>query len=546
MQRRELLKWAAGALTLPLAQGVRAQMCPPPETGPWGAIPAALDWPDFDPTTGWATPIYEGVKSYKVLEIFLLGGASPWDTFAADKPAYELFRRAHARPGCGTDRLSFAGAPRLAPSLAPLDMLLPYSGRASTTRGGRLFDHMRIVPLRHQEIAHQGAVPISMHGLPISQRRMAATGASIARRLDDPTAMRSVVISPISPSFGMEFSDATGAHPGWTRPLFVNLAGGGELSERLARSHYRDAPLDASRHDALLEVYRAQYRRNATPAGSDTPLRSTGLAAYETAARALPFVPPLAPHFRDVGITELATSREAPFCRELSALSARAATRRSNASQVTIDLGVRLLSDPGGGVRHVVVFDTGMVHDDNFFTYDGHFHLADYHDNALHASMSRLAYHIDNQNIDLRDTLVVINTEFGRTAGPQSGGDDGGRDHNPGAAFCVMIGGPTLGPFVWGDFTHEMDRGTPTGSGDSLGFTNGPGSMMSREFALPPAAVRAAVLLAAGVHPLTRPELFEISELGLHAVRSRGDGASPMCAPNIFANLKEAVFRGGI
>lgn len=561
MDRRQLLKGtAASALTWALARRVSAQTCSvaPSEGTGWGVVPPHLDWPAVDPVTGWPTPEYAGARSYKVLEIFLVGGASAWDSFGAHTTAWDLLREAHERGGCGVDvpgadaRLTFAGAHRLAPAVRPLEMELPYSGRAGSTRPGRLFEHMRILPIRHGDQNHITAIPLSLHGLPSSQQRMCATGASLARRFGQTPLPRSFALSPIRPVFGIESADAVGLLPGWTRPMLVDLTGAEQLGARLRRAHFSEAAGGTEAHDALLATYQAQYRQRATPLGCEGPLRSRGLAAYETALDMLGRIGSASESFERTRIASApfpraedgATPTEL-FCRPLSIASAAAASAvggATNAPHATLDLAIRLLSEPSGSVRHVVMFDTDLVHDANLFTYDRHDFLADYQDNALHATLSRLAYHIRELNVDLRDTLVVLNTEFGRTAGLEvnlSMGQDRGRNHNPSASFSVLIGGPTVGPYVWGDFVPEGLAGT------SVGWTNGANSTLEPSFALPPAASRAAILLAAGVHPLTGPELFEVSDLGRAAIRARGS-LPPLSTENVFANLKEAAFRGGI
>ena len=63
----------------------------------------------------------------------------------------------------------------------------------------------------------------------------------------------------------------------------------------------------------------------------------------------------------------------------------------------------------------------------------------------------------------LKDTLVVIGTEFGRK--PEIN-QNSGRDHHPAAFSCVLAGGPIKGGQVWGAsdadaFRVESDGVTP-------------------------------------------------------------------------------------
>jgi uncharacterized protein (DUF1501 family) len=75
----------------------------------------------------------------------------------------------------------------------------------------------------------------------------------------------------------------------------------------------------------------------------------------------------------------------------------------------------------------------------------------------------------------LKDTLVVIGTEFGRR--PEIN-QNTGRDHHPAAYSCVLAGGPIKGGQVYGQtdgdaFRVEMDGVTPEDFNATIAFAMG-------------------------------------------------------------------------
>lgn len=539
MRRRDVLKAAAGGAVALFVGGsrTRAQCPPPPSAGGdgWAALDPAVNWPAVDPVTGWNTPTHGSVRGYKVLEIFLVGGCAVWDTFAAHLSPWSQFSAEHeAGTTCGStsapdNRVTFRGGWKLGTCLKPLDMALPYNGRPGTPT--QLFDHMRILPVMHGQSAHEAAIPLSLTGQTPGSPRLTGPGAAIGRRFGQASRPRGVVIKPRPVQFAsitaaQDSAAAVGRLPAWARPLVVDLSTASDLASMLSRDAYLASAWTASTHDAVLATYRSQYRKAAAPPGCSEALRSFGLGAYEAAAGGLNSGVSLASTFGAASVTTRADSNGPPFCKPLSN---DAGLSFDDSPAVGVDLAVNLLGDPSGEVRHATVFDTGIIGPTRF-GYDTHRHLAETVDNNLYSTASRLAAHIATGTLDLRDTLVVINTEFGRTATIEMNGSNNGRSHRPAASWTVMMGGPTVGPFEWGDFTSG-------GQGSARGLTSGPGSSMSASAALTPGDVRAAVLAAAGVDP-TVTELFETGDLGPQATQGGAMTSSAM-----IDNLKQAAFR---
>jgi hypothetical protein len=95
----------------------------------------------------------------------------------------------------------------------------------------------------------------------------------------------------------------------------------------------------------------------------------------------------------------------------------------------------------------------------------------------------------DPGKIDLDDTLVIINTEFGRTPFAQNGN---GRNHHPYGYVTVMFGGPI--------------------GGEQRGIYGAIGPDGDAKTWLTPVEMRAAVSVAAGIWPF-EPESFAVGDI---------------------------------
>ncbi|HKA53463.1 MAG TPA: DUF1501 domain-containing protein [Candidatus Binatia bacterium] len=104
----------------------------------------------------------------------------------------------------------------------------------------------------------------------------------------------------------------------------------------------------------------------------------------------------------------------------------------------------------------------------------------------------------DPNKLNLSDTLVIINTEFGRTPFKSLGGSPDvtskGRDHWPQAYVNVLIGGPITTRGVVGSISDAADLGGVA------------------DITYSPTDVRAAALVAAGINPF-ESETFAVGQL---------------------------------
>jgi hypothetical protein len=97
----------------------------------------------------------------------------------------------------------------------------------------------------------------------------------------------------------------------------------------------------------------------------------------------------------------------------------------------------------------------------------------------------------DPTKLDLDDTLIILNTEFGRTPFPQEGSS--GRNHHPYGYVTALIGGPIT----------SAQRGV-------FGAI-GPNGLASGDH-IKPSENRMAALLALGIWPFA-PEGFAVSDV---------------------------------
>lgn len=480
MQRRTFLRGAAAAAALALVPARRAF------AGAWAEPPDAVAGSLLLPS---------GTRAERVLEVFLQGGLGPFETFyvveANGRPddtrfpneQWHLFREQHGDVfgacGLGREVVPFGTdalgqrvglGPALAPLIARPDLLA----------------RMRILVQRHDVEPHEAAIPLALSGLRLGSARLAGTGAAVQRyfreRDPDRRAPFSYVIYPPEsdlPTHQLAAASAVGLHPGSARPLDLRIRVGEDLAAQLARTAVGD---HRRAHDALVAHYSEQaarrYRRD------DEALRSRALTDHAFAASVLADADAL----RDLlGDDALATVPNEACGVEVE----------GDPTAMALRLATHLLTHPGQPARHVTVVDGGMVSADGGGGYDVHEDHLRHTTRNLYAMLRSLAASVNEPNernpakIDLDATLIVLNTEFGRTPYAQ-GGTAAGTNHHPYGYVTVLIGGPieaeqrgivgAIGPDGWADRYV-----TPTES-------------------------RAAVLAAMGIWPFT-PQSFAVGDL---------------------------------
>ncbi len=471
LTRRSLLAAAAG-----LAGGALVGT-PRRARAAWGSWPAAYADLQLAPER----------RATQVLEVFLYGGLSPWDTFYCrpewgeddDRYLYAFGKGAlEARLGeCGLgESLSQPFAEdsggelvHLGPWTAPLWGRPDILGRARVLLG------------QHDQFPHSTAVPLALTGHRLGRPELAGTAAAIARHFAElyggDGMPRSCVIHPgdIVRLDNVQSALAVGEHPSATRPLELDLEQLPHLLDLLHRPAMGD---HRQPHDAVVDAYRRAYTaRLQSPAGA--ALSAPERIAWESVDRArrraedlLGWIPP--------GVFSLGNGEA---CGETRASTPAMAARVA-----------RHLLSQDLGVRYALWIDSGLTP-----TLDGGHdthrdHLLQAARNYSHtfetlASVIAAPGENDPAKLDLDTTMIAITSEFGRT--PHREDEREGLGHWPGAQVSVLLGGPVDAAAVVG----RVDR--------TSGLAEGSAS---------PAELRMALLMALGVYPFA-PGSFVASDV---------------------------------
>jgi hypothetical protein len=488
--RRSFLRAGAGGLGLAVMGGARRALGD-------SRSPVTIDgYPRVDAPPKPPAP----VRDFKVLEIFLLGGLSPWET---------LYIREEGAPwaawrGGQPDFDALAGPP----SAEPGDS---WFGRDSA--GHDIFIGRPVAPLlRHahrmrtlvmrsplgDDAPHELAVPFALTGQTVGNPRAAGLGAAIQQEwLERPDVDHSMPHSYVLASSRVNeaylaAAASVGGYVGEARPVVLKISerGAGE-GPTLARLLERPSAAGPG-HDGLLAYYQRRYQDALTsPRG---PTRSKAMVTYSSGIQRLLGAPRLASLVGD----PVAAPVPAPFTPAETASGPAKTT-------AALELAATLLAAPA--TRHVAVLDNGFADEG----YDGHFWLSALTSNGLFGTLSCLDRLITAGRIDLDSTLVVLNTEFGRTPDAQDRGEGGiGRDHHLRGYVTALLGGPV-------DTSASVD-----GGGKLAGPRSGRrvvGSFGDDGVAVPaleifrPSDLLGAAILAAGGDPLRR-EGFATSDFG--------------------------------
>ena len=443
----------------------------------WGAIEGNVG--------GWTCESHAG---YKILEIYLYAGASQWETFwlpgggAPNFSDYGMGSLPLNQMNWGANTADF---PCEAPDIPALhnDAQL----FASDSNGGNIYwgapakplyrrndilSRSRMVTQYHEFPPHEAAIPYVLAGTRLGNPRRAGSAAPIQRRarVVDP-----VQLLPVSyvlhggATFAANSAAVTGIHPGFARPLVIQVQNNNAFVNNLARNGI------SSESDDLLLALRHEYRDRLRFRGYGDPVRSAGFDGYWIASELLQQAPSLQALFPG---NLLVIDNNVSVCPTHPQGTAANAPRVKTMLHTAASL---LSSGPG---RYVCVVDTGIAG-----TYDTHGNGTQLHLLRTSANMYNVLHHLaeiihhstDNPSgtLNLNDTMIVINTEFGRTPNINA---NNGRDHWPGGYVTTFIGGPiTGGPSI---------RGAIDGSG----FTEAEHRYSATD-------MRGALLLAAGVDP---------------------------------------------
>jgi hypothetical protein len=477
---------------------------------------ARAGWGDFqDPLIVWPG----GVPDIKVLEVFLYGGLSPWETFYHRPDLSDPWLGFSSEVGS----LSWACASAPSNSTATQEFAVDGAGQAVhlgpfTAPFWRpdILSRLRIIVLQHDLEPHEAAIPLALTGHRLGRPNLAGMGALIQRYWQEqqprplPYSYVCVPQSTRFPSDNLQASFAVGPHGGRARPLVLRLGPGtDDLLQQLPRNNTN---FDAAGADELLNLYRTEYRSRLRWRGQGDPIRSKAFVSYDASAETLTNAQHLEALLTGSNV-DLNLRMELP-CPALSSQN----PPLGNVPGTGIRAAAALLSaSPAQAPRYVCVIDSGHQEHSMGGGYDTHSsdHVQ-FTAMNLRNTLSTLADIIQDptqppagSKIDLDSTLVILTTEFGRT--PQRTGD--GRDHWPGGYVSVLLGGPITSAGLVGTIT--------------------PSHVADIANAHTPTDLRAAATLAAGIDPFADGN-FGVGDIS-EAVRDPGseDGTSVLLRQQI-------------
>jgi hypothetical protein len=479
MDRRALLWGAAGAAGAAAVAGPWIRRA---RAAPFGAFPAGTA----------SVQLPEAQRARRVLEVFLYGGLSMWETlyFVRDfgrptdpvAPSTQYYayaaENAAAVAACGGSEIERPFGTDAAGAAVEIG---PFAGRLATRPD--VVSRTRLVVQRHGLEPHEAAVPMALTGRPVGQPSAAGLGAHIQRaRLDaGPPAGRAAPYAYVLATGGISSDNvaaaaAVGTHIGAARPLLIKTDNAASFTRLLRRTR---VGAGRASHDALVDAYAQQYQgRLAWPGQGRVRSARTddAIAAIDTATRA--------EAIRAVLADDVLAERVASAC-GLTAVSL---------PHMGLAAARHLLTHPSQPAAYVCVSDVGLREASGGGGYDTHSaNAADTARNFDHVLRGLLEIvnapgEGDPTKLDLDDTLIILSTEFGRTPGRQG---ISGRNHHPYGYATAFIGGPIT----------AAHRGV-AGAIDRRG--------MATHYATP-AENRIAALLALGIWPFA-PEGFNVAD----------------------------------
>ncbi|HVT99552.1 MAG TPA: hypothetical protein VHE33_18785 [Acidobacteriaceae bacterium] len=275
MRRRTFLKTAGAGIAAGLAVGLSGRR-------------SLAAWGDPDPSV-WGG---HGTPATKVLEIHLLGGMAPWESFYY-RPIADGTR------GFDTDldashlkwNASCAGTPN---GLASQSLGVDAAGNpvnlgpfAAPLWRQDIISKTRVVVLQHDLQPHEAAIPYALSGRRLGRPGACGLGAPLQRRAHelDPTRAMPASYCLVPPIFlgSSLFSmlDAVGSHPGAARPVVLPV---GATTTSFLASLTRTVPAAA---DPLIQQYDVQYGRRLFVTNATDRTRSAAYADFDSSTGGL-------------------------------------------------------------------------------------------------------------------------------------------------------------------------------------------------------------------------------------------------------------------
>ena len=336
---------------------------------------------------------------------------------------------------------------------------------------------MRVVVQRHDLLPHEGANPYALTGSRLGSPRLAGVGAAIQRHfLEQPGGLRATPYAYVLypgvefPTDNVRAASAVGFHPGSARPLSVTVDPNSQLGVLLGRPAVQGR---RDEFDGAVDHYLRTYQQRFRPGGKGAPTRAAERSNYEFA------------HFARNGAAQLESVLPGSVFEPIAG-EACGDNEGVDKPAMQARLAANLLTRASDRARYVQWIDGGL-RPNGAGGHDTHSdHVNDSSRNVGH-TMQALADIINKpgeanpDKIDLDKTMVVINTEFGRTPHRQ---DDTGLNHWPQGMVNVFIGGPV----------SAKEKGIYGAITEDQGFA---------QTYVTPAENRMLVMMALGIYPFS-------------------------------------------
>ncbi len=391
------------------------------------------------------SPVPTALRATSVLEVFLCGGVSHYESFYC-VPEHGATNRTHFHlyadtPGFATEleRCGLSGPvtePFAEDSAGQIVHLGPFA--APLRARNDVLARTRVSVTAHALAPHEAAIPLALSGRALGNPALAGLGAHVQRyyldTLGESLAPYSYALLTSSlaglPIDNLKAVTATGLHPATARPLDICVDRAGDLTALLARSGvggYR------AQFDALVAGYTQRYAEELRFRGQGERLRAHPFDDYSAATRALGRVDDIRSVIDPVSIV----GQPGQSCGESVAV---------NGVAMQLRLAAHLLTHPTRPARYVCVVDGGFIPAGNGGgAYDSHSENTVIQARNLTSTLATLLelVNLPGENtpgkLNLDETLIVLNTEFGRS--PTAEGTTG-RSHWPYGYVNTLIGGP--------------------------------------------------------------------------------------------------------
>lgn len=442
-------------------------------------------------------------QAKNVLEVFLYGGLSIWETLylveeygSPGDPNFP-YQQYYTFSGGGSASVNAALSACNFPDGEPIGQFFAQDANGADVKLGPfayrlrqrsdVVDRMRIAVQFHSLEPHEAAVPQALTGKPVGQPSAAGLGSHIQRFfIDQASKDRKSPFSYVFATGGLAGDNvsaaaSTGMHIGQARPLFIKTDNATRLIELLSRTELGSVDARA-KYDQLMNVYIDRYNARLQWNGAGEPLRSSRFEQLHNAAGTV------------ANVDAISNVMDASLFDDLSG-SACLENGLLDIPGMGLRAARHLLTHPVEPARYVCVSDIGLREASGGGGYDTHtensYVTARNFDNLMRNLLGIINQPGENDptKLNLDDTLIILNTEFGRTAYAQG---MTGRNHHPYGYVSVYIGGPI------------------TSAQQGIYGAIGPNSVASTY--ITPAENRIAALLAMGIWPFS-PEAFAVSDV---------------------------------